>query len=483
MKIYQAEKKDGIDLSLNGEGNSSIFLTSQAKIGDIQRYCENMSVADMLDADSAVQTVEELLGSDQPDLALVVAILVSTGWNLNDDIFTPEEVWAARSTPLHKPMNDNHQAEKILGHIVKARALDKNGDEIEGDTPPSEFDIEVAGVLYKAFEPLADRIEEILAKAKAGELFVSMEAWFPDFCYGLIDPSTGQTKLIERNEETAFLTKHLRIYGGEGQYQGYRIGRVLKNIVFGAQGFVETPANPESVIKVAANKMDVSDVFVTAELSELSEGGVEDVDAKELKELQAKLEEAQASLESKVGEIAELQKAAEEVKAKNYEGQIATLVEKVDELLASSQEASEKIEAVEAEKAELQKQLDEATQRAEKSDAELDEIRKTDMARDRLGKLSDVKEITDEEATLAELRDMTDETFELVLKYAGENSKGESVETEDVETEETKAEAALESVEEENDAEFTATEDVAKTETDQWVSTAHALLKRSEQKD
>ena len=64
------------------------------------------------------------------------------------------------------------------------RALDKTGNEIElseNEAPPAEFDLEVAGVLYRAFPELVERIDEIITKEKTGEMFVSMEAWFPDF--------------------------------------------------------------------------------------------------------------------------------------------------------------------------------------------------------------------------------------------------------------------------------------------------------------
>jgi len=371
--------------------------------------------------------------------------------------------------------------------------LDKIGNEIvlaEGDDIPDEFDVEVAGVLYRAFPELSDRIDEIITKANAGEMFVSMEAWFPDFGYGLVDPATGETKLIERNEGTAFLTKHLRIYGGCGQYQGYKVGRVLRDIIFGAQGFVEQPANPDSVIKVAASKVAASETFVTAELNEILEGGVEDVNEDQVKELQAKLDEAVASLATKETEVAELNKAAEAFKAADYDSQIAALNEKVDGLTASITEASEKAQAGETAKAELQKQLDEVTQRAEKSEAELDDIRKTETARERLVKLSEVKSIENEEASLAELREMTRETFELVLKYAGEN-KAEEVKPEDEakaadeskkekDAEADQATANLDNVEEVESADFNASEDVKNTEAKAWASAAAGLTGREE---
>lgn len=502
MRVYKSEKEAGLDSQMNEAGSSTAFVTAQVQVGDIEKYFDGMSIAELMKATNTVQTVEELLGQEQPDLALVVAILVSTGWNLNDDVFTPEEVWKARSSALHKPMNDNHQADKILGHIVQTRVLDKSGTEIEvgsDEAIPIEFDIEVAGVLYRAFPELSDRVDEIITKAKAGEMFVSMEAWFPDFGYGLIDQKTGDTKLIDRTEATAFLTKHLRIYGGTGQYQGYRVGRVLKDIIFGAQAFVDKPANPDSVIKVAANKMVASKVFVTAELNELLEGGVEGMDKKELEKLQAELREVEASVKGKEQKIAELQKAAEEFSAKDYDRQIADLTTKVEELTTSVAEASEKTDATEVAKVELQKKLKEVTERAENGDAELEGIRKSEKARDRLTKLSEVKKIDDEDATLAELRDMTDETFEVVLKYAGEvkvdgdvggdsETKNDSAEakTNDKVTKKDEAEqmeAALNSVKENDDADLKGTADDRASQTTGWVAMASKLCNQEDEKE
>jgi hypothetical protein len=412
------------------------------------------------------------LGQEHPDLALIVAILVSTGWNGNDDVFTPEEVWKARLSPLHKPMNDNHQADNILGHIVQTRVLDKLGNEITDDTSlPSEFDIEVAGVLYRAFPKLSTRINEIISKAQNGEMFVSMEAWFPDFGYGLIDPITGDTNLIERTENTAFLTKHLRIYGGCGEYQGYRVGRVLKDIIFGAQGFTEDPANPESVIKVAAKKM-----FVTADLSELLEGGVEDVNEEQMKELQDKLDETQVNLEEKTKEVVELQK--------DHDDKIAVLATNVEELTASVAEALKQVEAVEAAKNEIQKQLDEATELVNKSEAELEVIRKNGIARDRLSKLSEVKKIEDQEMALTELREMTDETFAVVLKYAGEvKADGVKSGKTDAREEVDQAKAVLDEVQEDCSADFSAAGSVEVEKVEEWKALACKLTGQEDEKD
>jgi hypothetical protein len=46
------------------------------------------------------------------DLYRVYSILVTSSWNKNDDIFSPEEVWAARDTPVFKPTNLEHKDKK-----------------------------------------------------------------------------------------------------------------------------------------------------------------------------------------------------------------------------------------------------------------------------------------------------------------------------------------------------------------------------------
>ena len=82
---------------------------------------------------------------------------------------------------------------------------------------------------------------------------------FAGFNYALTGEN-GDHKILARDEES-FLTKHLRAYGGSGEYEGYKIGRALSNIAFSGKGLVSKPANPRSVIlkSVAFNLDDNSD--------------------------------------------------------------------------------------------------------------------------------------------------------------------------------------------------------------------------------
>jgi len=178
-----------------------------------------------------------------------------------------------------------------------------------------------------------------------------------------------------------------------------------------------------------------------------------------------------------------LTKAVDEFKSKDYDGQMAVLTQKVEELTAEVSETTEKMVAVETAKAELQKQFDEATQRAEKSEAELEEIRKGEVARERMVELSKVKKVEDEAATLAELRDMTEETFAVVLKYAGTVGATTDSEATPTDDEGDQAIAALDDAQVDNSADLNATQDAKESDADKWKSAAKALCGQKDEKE
>jgi hypothetical protein len=202
----------------------------------------------------------------QADILFMRSILVSTGENKNDDVFVPGEMWAARSTPILKPVDWEHNTgreltpqeqiqnpgkvvvdNQTIGVMYNTYAIDENGatiDEAKASATdfqaPDNFHIVDEAVIWKGIYPtVAKRIED---GAAAGTLFVSMEAWFTDYNY-LVG-----NKVVARNEQTAFLDNSLRANGGTGSYGSNRVRRVLRNITFGGKGIVARPANEPSVI-------------------------------------------------------------------------------------------------------------------------------------------------------------------------------------------------------------------------------------------
>lgn len=242
MQIYQAEIDDGLSHSLSAQ--SSIVYASLAE------KCDNINI----DVVKKIKANKSLANYSDSDLYYTQSILVTTSWNKNDDIFNPKEVWAAKNTPEDKPTNLEHDEKTIVGHITSNWPIDEDGniisENISENDLPEKYHILTGSVIYRGYtdQELKERASTLIEEIENGQKYVSMECFFKNFDYGLVDKSTGSYHILPRNEETAFLTKHLRAYGGQGEHQNYKVGRVLRNITFSGKGFVNKPANPESII-------------------------------------------------------------------------------------------------------------------------------------------------------------------------------------------------------------------------------------------
>lgn len=266
IQVYKQEKLDGLHDKIRSQNTLSYaaLIQSQNKTANLKLVTDNIYNKIIASKDP------------QPDLYYLRTILVSVGWNANDDVFGKEIVWAARHTPEDKPFNFEHNSKDIIGHMTSAYAVDEKYDLIDDDTPedeiPDQFHILTGAVLYKAYQESKEdieRMEKIIAEIEEGKWFVSMEAIFTSFDYALQDKTTGESKIVSRNKDTAFLTKYLRSYGGNGEYQNYKIGRYLKNIVFCGKGLVRNPANKDSVIILDTHKF--VDAPIVAKLIEREE--------------------------------------------------------------------------------------------------------------------------------------------------------------------------------------------------------------------
>lgn len=254
MHIYDQEKNDGLSELLSAKSSivyASLLEKSDSEISHKIARKENQALA----------------GIEDTDLYYTQSILVTTSWNKNDDIFDAKEVWMARSTPMHKPTNLEHDEKTIVGHITSNWPIDESGELIDESSPteelPEKFHILTGSVIYKGFtEPeLRERANLLIEEIESGEKYVSMECFFKNFDYGLINKTNGSYHILPRNEDTAFLTKHLRAYGGQGEHENYKIGRVLRNITFSGKGFVNRPANPESIIFTKENLKQTSEAL------------------------------------------------------------------------------------------------------------------------------------------------------------------------------------------------------------------------------
>ena len=252
MNVYKQEILDGVGEAV--KATASVAYCTQACVST---HHDPSPVIDKIVAANA--------NPQQVDLYYIKSVLVSTGWNKNDDVFGPEITFAARNTPEDKQFNFMHDENDIIGHITGSYVVDRNGGKIEAEEAPAEFDIITEAVLYNSWSDPENRMRmnSIIAEIEQGKWFVSMECLFAGFDYALISPDGSHTT-VARNEDSAFLTKHLRAYGGTGEYEKYKVGRSLRGISFSGKGLVNKPANPRSYI------IDSSDEKITDDHSQHS---------------------------------------------------------------------------------------------------------------------------------------------------------------------------------------------------------------------
>jgi hypothetical protein len=376
------------------------------------------------------------LENKQEDLQYFKAVYATCGFNLNDDVFVKDEFWEARKSPVLKPTNWQHKDSDIIGCIyaVDAQYLDGTPIDIESEKIPTEdFELVVYGVIYKY--TFAERAAEIENRSEAGELFVSMETWFNDFAYALLDEENSEIKVVDRNSATAGLDAYLRCAGGSGEYDGKRIGRVLKGMTFGGMGIVDQPANPRSGGVVHASEDGIDNNQVNLEIENMSEDIKDVVKA----ELDARAQaEANEAIKAEVAELKQLNATAaenleraaeqaqrdEEAKATTdailkalsdkinsaVAGEEASADEKLDELiaLAAPKEDSEEIVALKAEVEELRSykaEIEEAKAAAEK--AERTEARTAEV-KELLGEDVEAETL---ESVVAKVIDLDDEAY------------------------------------------------------------------------
>tara|TARA_R110001606_G_scaffold198819_3_gene346426 strand:- start:1419 stop:2915 length:1497 start_codon:yes stop_codon:yes gene_type:complete len=413
MKIYQSEIQDGLADTLK---NNSIACCAIAEKSD------PMPIPEL---DAATQKQLEKLGiataenKDQIDLYYLKSILVSTGWNKNDDVFDPSELWSAKDTPEDKPFNYMHDEKDIIGHITGNIAVSFDGQEIdpEAEEVPSEFNILTTSVIYTEWSDIAqrERMQKIVSEIGDGKWFVSMECLFPNFDYALAS-NDGSIKVIPRNEASAFLTKHLRSYGGSGRYQNYRVGRLLRTLSFSGKGLVSKPANPRSVILEGNEFFDESKAE-TLTVSSIKENVMSDNYEKQVAELQKELSEAKAANEALKDKVVAEQHAEFSEKIQNLDATIAEQAAKLAEQEEANKTLAESLKSQE----EALAAKDEEFNNQEK---ELAAMKQKEAMMQRKAKLEDIGLESDEAtATVEEFKSINDETFDkivAVMKKRGE---------------------------------------------------------------
>ena len=402
IKVFQNEINDGIADLVKSTASVAYCSEATVKKGELAVAKEVISNSEVLDKVLAQN-------QDQIDLYYIESVLVSTGWNKNDDVFSSEATWEARNTPEDKQFNFMHDENDIIGHITGSYVLTKDGKAVadEDVARPDEFDIITQAVLYNSWtgEENRDRMGKIIAEIQEGKWYVSMECLFAGFDYALIDDK-GNARVLARDEESSFLTKHLRAYGGTGEYEGYKLGRALANISFSGKGLVSKPANPRSVIlqnSTAQFKLDNN--------SELSIGELQmsDVLTNQVAELKAQLEEAKT-------ENVAIKAQIEEAKDKEFASKVEAFEAAADESKATIDELNETIKSTQARVAELEDALNQSNEQLAQAKEHMEDMKKKEKSMKRKASLAEAGLEEDEvEEALASFDALDDDAFEAIV--------------------------------------------------------------------
>lgn len=409
IKIFEAEKNLGLEKIIYS--NASIKYTTS------------------LLPSKNVYTSKANTDNSDPLLYKITDVLASSGWNLNEDVFDPYELYSARKTPIHKPFDIEHEESNIIGHITGSTCI--TGDMEDGDSDyaemsddlalskiPAKFHILNDSVIYKTWtdEEKIEATEIMIQEIEDGLWFVSMECKFSGFDYSVINPD-GEEIVIPRTEDTAFLTRNLRAYGGDGEYHDkandlvYKIGRMMKDIIFSGKGLVKKPANPSSVIinaeenvQASKNKVYVNTVDVTSNLDDKEQIMPDD------KDLQAKIDLL-------VSEKASLSKELDTVKASQTSEKISLQASQIEQLniqLTATKEFVDK----------HAKANDELSDKLAKVEKELSELKAEKKKVDRTKKVKDAgADDEDVASTLSNLETLTDAQFDAVIETMAKTMK------------------------------------------------------------
>lgn len=403
IPIFKYETKDGIAEVVRSSGS----LSYAAAIDPVKlEEAEAVKFQDMLKTEAEANP-------NQFDLFYLESVLASVGWNQNDDVFDPDEIWAARQTPVDKQFNYMHDETDIIGHLTSSKIVDFNGGVIATQAAlPSQFDIVVGSVLYRKWgDPqLQERMNKLIAEIVDGKWCVSMECLFRNFDYAIIT-ADKEHKVLARNDESSFLTKHLRIYGGSGEFEGNRVGRLLRGFSFSGKGLVDNPANLRSKITNHNDKSEISSFTGAAatveelEISNVQEIQMSGVTQEQYDAMTAKYEALQAS------KAEDARKELEDAKT-TIAGLEKQVADAASELEASKEVAKAKDESIDASKAELEEVKAKLSEAEAKLEAQAQEAVKASRMTQLLAKVEEDKA----SALVDKFANASDEMFEALVE-------------------------------------------------------------------
>lgn len=296
--------------------------------------------------------------------------------NKNGDVIDTDTAVASYKDFINKPINIEHNRERIVGVILTAGFSEFGSDASLSEEQVKDlkgpFNITLGGVIWKIANPnLADKIEESsdATSNKYQSVSASWELGFNDYNVVMID---GESKNIEDGalisdaSEIESIKNNLRAFGGSGKIDKtksiYR--KVIGNVVPLGIGLTETPA--ADVKGIATLKSEASVEIEQENISKIDNLNVNTYNDNKVMKIQSIKDITDESLkQATASQISDLIEQELKVASEKFAAEKATVEqslkaanEKYDTLAAAQDTLQKEIAALKAslEAAESEKQ-------------------------------------------------------------------------------------------------------------------------------
>jgi len=246
------------------------------------------------------------------------------------------------------------------------------------------------------------------------------------------------------------------------------IGRVVKNICFSGKGYVDKPANPDSIIFSNSDGFSFANVEKITEFTDSNQSGVQ-YDDDEISHslendfigelnmsdlLKEQNVELKASNDALKAQLKELEEKVSKANIEKFESTISELETNIEDLAAKLKDSVDKTESVEKELDETKVSLEEALKVKSELEETISVMNQEKVTSGRISMLVEAGfEKSDAEAKVELFSNLNDEQFKAV---SDEIVKALKVEDVTKESEEPEVETASEEVEEDKEGEETA---------------------------
>ena len=211
-----------------------------------------LALASLMEVGNFIPNIDTEKNVDLLPVAFNAAVVNRV--NKNGDVIDTETAIASYKDFINKPINIEHNREKIVGVILTAGFSEFGSDasltEEQVKDLKGPFNITLGGVIWKIANPhLADKIEDSsdVTSDKYQSVSASWELGFNEYNVVMID---GESKNIEDGSlisdasQIDSIKNSLRAFGGSGKLDKtksiYR--KVIGNVVPLGVGLTETPA-------------------------------------------------------------------------------------------------------------------------------------------------------------------------------------------------------------------------------------------------